>query len=78
MIRYRKLLKEYARSDDVWDVLGILQSGQSIVMIVYDNGDQEFMDEEFYSEEGKDTMMKKTRGKQVAKIFKITADEIMG
>ncbi len=77
VVKYQTLLKEYAKSDDIWDLLSLLQAGQSILMIVYDNGDAEFLDEEYYKEEGRDTLVKK-RGKQVAKIYKLSGEEIMG
>lgn len=69
----KKKLMEYIRSDDIWDVTALLFSGQPIIAIVWSDGEQEFLDEEYYREESREALAKK-RGKNIAKVYKITAE----
>lgn len=73
---FKTIMKEYARSDDFYDLSAMLFSGNAVIAIVFDNGDIEYTDEEYYKEEGREALVKK-RGKQVAKVFKITSETIL-
>lgn len=76
-MKFQKLIKEYARSEDLYDVLSLIQAGQSVIMVCFDNGDLEFCDDEYYKEAGRE-LLNKTRGKKVAKIYKLSAEAMVG
>lgn len=75
--RYARTLNEFARSDDLYDLLSLVQSGQEVIMVVFDEGSVEFADQEYYKEYGRE-MLAKTRGKKVAKVYKLSAEEMIG
>jgi len=71
------MLKEYSKSGDIWDFVALLLNGQSIIVVTYDDGESEYMDEDYYKGAGT-TMLNKKRGKQVAKVQRLTSENVMG
>jgi hypothetical protein len=76
-MKFQKIIKEYARSDDFYELIALVQNEQEIIMLVFDDGSTEFVDREYYQEEGRDMFAKK-RGKAVAQVFEMTAKRTMG